>query len=75
MPVGIGNIPNIRALGNIDPKKIGIIGSQESWKERDFTNGELTSLLSEMEQKGAQFLDGTDELTGFLNYLEKRSPV
>ena len=65
-PFGWGNLDNIKVLNNFKDKDIIFI--DDDLDKRDFTDGEFTQILSEIEKKNNVFEIKTDkELCNFLN--------
>ena len=67
-PFGAGNLANLhgaaRALDN--GKMVAIIGNSKCYAERDFTGGEVTRVLNILVASGAEVLDSTASIAGWV---------
>ena len=68
LPFGSGNVANLKnAVHALDlGKPVAIIGKRESFKERDFTGGEVVRLLNSLVDRGISVLESLDAAPGWV---------
>jgi len=69
MPIGRGNIGNIRVLLEYAEKTILVAGEPGSGAMEDFTGGDARALLDELEARGAARIRGLEDLAARLASL------
>ena len=69
MPIGQGNIENIRVLLDYAEKTILVVGEPGSDAMEDFTGGDARALLDEVEARGATRVRGPEDLAARLALL------
>lgn len=72
MPVGPGNIANLRALEGVSPASVYILAkSGSSLSSRDYTGGEATAVISALCASGAVRVKSVPDLLGRLGRREE----
>lgn len=76
VPFGYGNLRNLEAAK--EALEIGIptfVIDEVPIKQRDFTKGEAERLLSELKNKGAEFIRNQNELLSLLEKLKEKGTI
>lgn len=70
MPVGVGNLRNLEAAREAQESGVAVVllrgGPQYRTGESDYTGGEASGLLEDLERRGARVADSVGEIVGML---------
>ena len=68
LPFGAGNLANLRSAAHaLDVgKPVAVIGKKESFKDRDFTGGEVVRLLNGLVDRGISVLESLDAVSDWV---------
>ncbi len=76
MPIGWGNLKNLKAAKKALEKGIPLIMIEETpFDERDFTEGEAQQCLNSLKQNGAMCVKSVNDVLPTINKLKEAKPV